>query len=622
LIKNSTRDRYLFQNIKNFNIFLPRNSLMDTTKPIKKPKFRRNFEQILASSTLNILFLIDTTGSMDPYRDLCSEAISLISEKLSGVNALFPSRKAVVKLGFVAYRDIKDKVPFEFCEFTQNQENMISMVKNLECEGGGDECENVKGAFQKVLSDPNIKWDAQYKFLVMIADSPCHGKLYHTTEEDDDYPEEIMSEEIKLLVTNEINFIGMLFTDSTKIMYQEIEKIYKGNHGSFYLIDHEDLKNIKSHNQCSQNILNLFVERISQPIEQLTKSTINTFLKEKKISRVFQLIGENASECNWEKFGKDDDTFLPEELYEVYNFTCDTKTIQFQNVGAFEVNTLKINEWRCQMSTKPLGRGSFRNIYLLKVAKIEPKKDDPTPYHLYIAKAPIAKTHYTDIEEIKYEWRGSLVASNMAKKFNKDLYGVGNEGDLTLSFNDVFILKSKKSFEGENGKIEYKYFAVEKVLKGPFTKYNNNFGFVADFSQFKEKTQELVLFNEVAQSFSHYSFQKSDGYILICDLQGVVQKLTDPMILNKNKTNLQGDLSGPGIAQFFQKHQCNDICQKLNLEKMNELLTDDMKKEIEEISIKLAENNKVKTLSTISDNDDDSEKEEEKKEEEACRFKD
>jgi hypothetical protein len=85
---------------------------------------------------------------------------------------------------------------------------------------------------------------------------------------------------------------------------------------------------------------------------------------------------------------------------------------------------------------------------------------------------------------------------------------------------------------------------------------------------------------------------------------------------------LQGDLSGPGIAQFFQKHQCNDICQKLNLEKMNELLTDDMKKEIEEISIKLAENNKVKTLSTISDNDDDSEKEEEKKEEEACRFKD
>jgi hypothetical protein len=36
----------------------------------------------------------------------------------------------------------------------------------------------------------------------------------------------------------------------------------------------------------------------------------------------------------------------------------------------------------------------------------------------------------------------------------------------------------------------------------------------------------------------------------------------------------------------------------------------------------LAENNKVKTLSTISDNDDDSEKEEEKKEEEACRFKD
>ena len=230
------------------------------------------------------------------------------------------------------------------------------------------------------------------------------------------------------------------------------------------------------------------------------------------------------------------------------------------------------------------------------------------------------QTHYSDPNEIKTEWRGSLIAANMAKRFNKDLFGVGNEGDLTISFNDVFILKSKKAFE-DNGKQVYKYYAVEKVLKGPFTKYNNNFGFVADFSKTQAITTELFLFNEVAQAFSHYSFQKSDGYILICDLQGVVQKLTDPMILNKKKTDLQGDLSGPGIAQFFQKHRCNDICQKLNLEKMNELITDDTRKQIEEIRIKLAEN--TKTCSTISSDDEDEnlEKEEEKKDEEPSRFK-
>ena len=90
-----------------------------------------------------------------------------------------------------------------------------------------------------------------------------------------------------------------------------------------------------------------------------------------------------------------------------------------------------------------------------------------------------------------------------------------DRGDLEINFNDVW----------------------------PFTKYNNNFGFVSDFSDMKEKAAEHRKFNKVAQAFSHYSFQKSDGNILICDLQGVVQRLTDPMIfLNKNPGNLEGDL--------------------------------------------------------------------------------
>lgn len=592
---------------------------MSSIKPGKVPKFRKNFEQILSTNSLNILFVIDTTGSMDPYRDLCSESISLITKKLSTANTLFRNRTACVKLGVIAYRDKKDKVPFEYLDFTNEEEKVISFVKNLDCEGGGDACEDVKGAFKQVPLGNNIHWDAQFKFVVMIADAPCHGKIYHDLDsKHDDFPDENMEEEVKQMALNDLNFIGILFTPHTQKMYQEIEKIYLGNHGSFRLIEHKDLQNIKSHEKCTQNILNLFVDQISKPVQELTISTIKTFLEEKKISRPtpFNFMEENAKLLNFEWIAEDEGNFFDEEIYEVFNLACDPKSIDFKNIEAFDISSIKINEWKCKITINAIGKGCFRSIFLVKVLKENPQKDDKTPYNLYIAKAPIKDMYYKNPEEVKSEWRGSLIAGYMARRFNSDLYGVGNKGDLTVSFNDIFILKSKKSFS-LNGKEQFKYYAVEKVLKGNFTKYNNNFDFVADLSKYKDKLEEMFLFNEVAQAFSHYTFQKSDGYILVCDLQGVVQKLTDPMILTKNKTKLQGDLAGPGIAQFFATHQCNEICQKLKLEKMKDMITDDLMKQISEIKeLKKAEDQKyLKTITSI-ESDEENHDEESKNEEE------
>ena len=125
-----------------------------------------------------------------------------------------------------------------------DQKLFMEKVKNLECDGGGDACEDVKGALTKVLSE--IKWDSQYKFIVMIADAPCHGKKYHDyeTEEADDYPDEDMTNELKKLTWRGIHFLGVVFTDSIRKMYKEIQNIYQGNHGKFFLIENDELKKI------------------------------------------------------------------------------------------------------------------------------------------------------------------------------------------------------------------------------------------------------------------------------------------------------------------------------------------------------------------------------------------
>lgn len=576
----------------------------------KIPLYRKNYLEIISSTSFNILFLIDVTGSMERHKNLCANSVSLISEKLSAANN-YSQAETWVKFGFVAYRDKKDDVPFEICNFMGDQKLFMEKVLKLQCDGGGDACEDVKGALIKVLSE--IKWDSQYKFIVMITDAPCHGKKYHeyTDKEADDYPDEDMTEELHKIASRGIHLLGVVFTDSIRKMYEEIGHVIKGKHGQFFLIENEDLKKIKLSENCDQKILNIFVEKISKPIEEFTKSTIRALKEKPEISAAKKFINENAVLKNKiETIIKDDGNFFPGEEYEVFSFNCDPKNINYKNIESFEEKINKIAEWNCQVSTNVVGNGSFRSVFLLRVPKSGQGDDG---YFIYLAKAPIEKNYYEDIEDIKKEWRSSLVAQKLANKFNSDIYSLNSNADLTVNYNDVFILKSKKPVEISGMVKKFKYFAVEKFINGIFVKYNNNFGFVADFSGIA-KCSEHHLFNDVAQAFSHYSFQKSDGYILVCDLQGSLNNLTDPIILSKNKTHLQGDLSIPGITHFFQTHKCNQICKDLGLEKMDGEVSKEILNMIEEIKLT------VENTSTL-ENEDNDDNEEKKNENEIQTFR-
>jgi hypothetical protein len=66
---------------------------------------------------------------------------------------------------------------------------------------------------------------------------------------------------------------------------------------------------------------------------------------------------------------------------------------------------------------------------------------------------------------------------------------------------------------------------IENFLEGTFRKWSNNWMYVDPV---------VTDINEVMQVFSHYSWARSKGKLLICDLQGVVSDsdvtLTDPAI--------------------------------------------------------------------------------------------
>jgi len=67
----------------------------------------------------------------------------------------------------------------------------------------------------------------------------------------------------------------------------------------------------------------------------------------------------------------------------------------------------------------------------------------------------------------------------------------------------------------------FKYYYGENFIEGKYEKYNNNAGFVAVGAQ--DANQSLI-----AQALSHFSWQLTQGYMMIVDLQGVGNVLTDP----------------------------------------------------------------------------------------------
>jgi hypothetical protein len=101
-------------------------------------------------------------------------------------------------------------------------------------------------------------------------------------------------------------------------------------------------------------------------------------------------------------------------------------------------------------------------------------------------------------------------------------------------------------------------FFGERYISGKYKKMNSNDGWVSRSGDF-------------ASAFSHFTFKKSGGYCLICDIQGVETDdtaiWTDPQMHSiDGNAGGAGDLGVSGMTHFFEKHNCGPLCQLLSLE--------------------------------------------------------
>ncbi|XP_059570623.1 transient receptor potential cation channel subfamily M member 7 isoform X2 [Alligator mississippiensis] len=106
------------------------------------------------------------------------------------------------------------------------------------------------------------------------------------------------------------------------------------------------------------------------------------------------------------------------------------------------------------------------------------------------------------------------------------------------------------------------WFAVEECMTGEFGKYNNNNG---------DEIIPTNMLEEVMLAFSHWTYEYTRGELLVLDLQGVGENLTDPSVIKAGEKRSYDMVFGPAnlgedaIKNFRAKHHCNSCCRKLKL---------------------------------------------------------
>jgi len=197
-----------------------------------------------------------------------------------------------------------------------------------------------------------------------------------------------------------------------------------------------------------------------------------------------------------------------------------------------------------KVASHPFDKGSNRAVY--KAREYFEDGDFLDLVHkVYLS--PIPK-HLT---RRAYE-KSAILNQETAICFAENFAGVKPSSSADIRFTEVFL-------------IEYlcrpnqPFCAGETELKGEWVKYNNNAGMVM-------KNHEII------QCFSHWTYQRSGGRMMVVDCQGVFNRatnsylLTDPAIHCDDVLKYGGtNLGVTGFYRFFKTHKCNRFCRELSL---------------------------------------------------------
>ncbi len=122
---------------------------------------------LLARRTVDLAFVLDTTGSM-------AEEIEAVKSTIRAVAAKLGSDQTAVRIGLVEYKDRGDPEVTHAYPFASDLAAFSRSVARLTAGGGGDYPEDMQAGLSAALDQLEWRPDATARMLVVIGDAPPH----------------------------------------------------------------------------------------------------------------------------------------------------------------------------------------------------------------------------------------------------------------------------------------------------------------------------------------------------------------------------------------------------------------------------------------------------------------
>ena len=511
-------------------------------------------QQIIGSPMLDLLFFVDCTGSMSSWIYEVKEEIIKIMDYLNASTI-----KSDIKMSFVGYRDYCDSERYEIAGFTNDANSLKDFISRVDADGGGDTPEDIAGGLKKVMEQ---QWRPKAsKYMVMIADAPCHGEKYHDCDDDDPngdrdgiIPENI----IKEMAKQKIVIYAIKIDSITDKMYRIFNDAYQleSELGKpiIYLDLGESTKQLADIIKTSANDAikdNIQINSVKQGLQNI-QSKNGSESEKQQVNELLERIKNSESSELKKEPSKDilNQTVNSSRTFEqFYSAKSGTKPLQ-SNCNFYNCKNIpsKLTNWE----NPAIAHYSSPTQIFVDDTPFKESKEEYfyylyDPEHNKKSVATRKKENYKeDIKFASMHLAPSIICHRIAKTFNDRIINMlqDDQMDLLIKFAD------KYAYECQKNKDENVVYFVEDVNPGEYS------------SSSKNAAEQLELF----QAFSHFSYQYTNGFLLISNLNGIGEFIKAEQIQCRNPNLFgQGNEGYFGIIKFFAQHRCNKYCEKLNL---------------------------------------------------------
>lgn len=429
-------------------------------------------EIMLKAEQLDLCFLVDCTGSMDPYVMAVQKGIHDI---LQVVGSEFQALSC--RLAFVGYRDYDDDPRYSVLNFTHDEAAFLRFVESAKCFGGFDTAEDVFGGLSKAKA---LSWNHGGTSLVVhLADAPSHGSEFHEACVLDHHENDngLAKEALEWISKKDVGYVFGRINSSTDVMITKFDEFLKPR--KVYTIEIADLSK--------------FVEYISKSISaSISEARADKAGDVKRQLRPAQVETEMP---NW-------DLLVEEQAY-LFRYE-DPKNVA-EIIRSHSALKLEKIPGTFKVAKNPFGVGGCRLAYYVRET-----------HHGRNWVGKISK--YTGEKESKEVFLDEIEVQTVARALARDF------GKLKSTPIELKFLKPRCIWF--NKRSPPVFMNMEPLLKGgSFKKYNNNWGWV---------TSDGSKVSEALAAFSHWTHHISKGHLIVVDIQGIEAEgklvLTDPAI--------------------------------------------------------------------------------------------